>query len=586
MPLIPDLVLDEIQTRIDIAELIGRYVPLKRVGRHFKASCPFHKERTPSFHVNVEKQIFHCFGCGVGGNAFSFVMHQERLTFPEAVCQLAEQVGVELPKRSNTSPNGQTDQLYTIVDKACRYYERVLGHPREGQVARAYLRTRGVTDKTLQAFRLGCAPMTRWDRLLQAAKRTSLQPGLLEQAGLVIRTPRGLVDRFRQRVVFPIQDGRGRVVGFGGRSLAGQEPKYLNSPETPIYHKGRCLFGLPQAKAAILKANEAIIVEGYFDCALLWQYGFAHVVSPLGTALTVEQARLLLRYAKRIVLAFDADTAGEAAALRGIDLLVGMGCEVRVAQMPTGIDPDEQVRSHGTKAFARLMDEAVGVLEFLIRCAITRYDIRRAEGKVQAAQFVLPTVANVPNAMLRTEYVRLLADRFTLDEQAVAEELRKIKPRTTALTAHRPVPRATPGAQGAERMLAALVLDQPSRWQEVERARIMDAVTDAQLRRILMTVGDMRAIAQTDPTPAQVISRLAEDEVSAVVSELVQLAESVAHHDQAFQECVRRLRLRARQEQLTELQTQLTAAQQAGQEHDVAELLKQYQHVVKETAHA
>ncbi len=585
MPLIPELVLDDIQARVDVAELIGRYVPLKRVGRHFKALCPFHKERTPSFHVNVDKQIFHCFGCGVGGNVFSFLMHHERLTFPEAVRQLADQVGVELPKGSEASRNGHTDQLYAIVDKTCRYYERVLGHPREGRTASAYLRTRGVSETTRQAFRLGCAPMRGRDRLAQAARRTKIEPGLLEQAGLVIRTSRGLVDRFRQRLLFPLHDGRGRVVGFGGRSLAGQEPKYLNSPETPIYHKGRCLFGLPQAKEAILKADEAIIVEGYFDCVLLWQHGFAHVVSPLGTALTTEQARVLSRYTRRIVLAFDADAAGEAATLRGIDVLVEAGFAVRVAQLPTAIDPDEYVRAQGSKAFARILHDAAGVLEFLIRCAISRYDVHRAEGRVQAAQFVLPTVANIPNAMLKAEYVRLLAERLKLDEHAVAEELRKITPRSLETTPRRSPVRTPTRALGAERMLTALVLHQPSRWEAVERAHVLDAMTAAPLRRIVMAIGELRAVSQTDPTPAQLISRLAEDETAAVISELVQLAHSVSDHDHAFDECLRRLQSNVRQERLAGLHTRLRAAQEAGREHDVAELLKQYQQLVKETVH-
>jgi len=581
MPLIPELVLDEIQSRVEIAELIGRYVPLKRAGRHFKALCPFHQERTPSFHINVDKQIFHCFGCGVGGNVFSFLMQRERLTFPEAVHQLAEQARVEIPQGAEASRNGHTDQLYAMLEKTCRYYERLLAHPREGRVARAYLRTRGVAERTRQAYRLGCAPMAGWDRLVQAAKKTSPDPGLLERAGLIVRGRRGLVDRFRQRLLFPIQDGRGRVVGFGGRSLAGQEPKYLNSPDTPLYQKGRSLFGLPQAKDAMLKAKSAILVEGYFDCVLLWQHGVTHVVSPLGTALTLEQARLLGRYAQHVVLAFDADAAGEAATLRGIDVLVANGFEVRVAQLPTGVDPDEYIQARGLGAFTELLGQALGVLEWLIRAATNRYDIRSAEGKVRAAQFVLPTVATVPNAMLRAEYVRLLAERFVLQEHAVAEELRKIQPRTAQPVEGRVPRREGARLQGAERMVAALVLDQPSRWDAVERAQLLSAITDEQLRRIVAAVGEMRAMSHADPTPAQVISRFADDEPAVMVAELVQLAQTVAHRDQAFQECVRRLKSKARQERLAGLQTKLATAQQAGRERDVSELLKQYQQMVK-----
>ncbi len=235
MPLVPENVLDEIQARVDIAELIGRYVPLRRAGRHFKALCPFHQERTPSFHINTDKQIFHCFGCGVGGNVFGFLMQQDRLTFPEAVRQLADQAGVTVPDAGRSERDDQRAQVLAIVERACRYYERLLAHPQEGQVARDYLVQRGVTEETRATFRLGLAPMTGWDRLLHAAQKTKQDAALLQEAGLILRGQRGWVDRFRARLLFPIHDVRGRVVAFGGRSLANQEPKYLNSPETSVY---------------------------------------------------------------------------------------------------------------------------------------------------------------------------------------------------------------------------------------------------------------------------------------------------------------------------------------------------------------
>ena len=582
MPLIAEPVLDEIQSRTDIAELIGRYLPLKRAGRHFKGLCPFHKERTPSFHVNTDKQIFHCFGCGVGGNIFSFLMQQERLTFPEAVRQLAEQTGIEIPEPTRGPSDGQTEKLLAILEKACRYYERVLAHPKEGRVARAYLRGRGVADQTRQTFRLGCAPMDGWDRLLQAAKRTALTPAQLEQAGLVIQRERGPIDRFRQRLVFPIHDVRGRILGFGGRSLAEQEPKYLNSPETALYSKGRHLFGLFQAKEAIVKAKSALVVEGYFDCALVAQAGVTHVVSPLGTAFTPEQARLLRRYTDRVVLAFDADAAGEAAALRGMDVLVEAGFHVQVAQLPSGVDPDELVQSKGVEALRQLIDQALSVSDFLIACAKKRYDVRGTDGKVQAAQFVLPTVARVPNAMLRVEYVRLIAEQLKLDEAAVTEELRKVKPRVPQPLAARTPARPQARLQGAEQMLTALVLDQPSRWDAIRALSLIDEVSDGRLRQLLITVGQIRSTQEAEPTPAQVISRLAEPEGGALVSELVEMAQSVADRDGAWRDCVKRLQASGRKRQLAELRQRLGEAQDGGRESDVVRLLNQYQRLVKD----
>ena len=579
MPLIPEQVLDDVQSRVDIAEVIGRYVPLKRAGRHFKALCPFHKERTPSFHINTEKQIFHCFGCGVGGNVFSFLMQQERLTFPEAVRQVAEQVGVALPAATE-SRNGQPSRLLEILEKAARYYERMLLNPSLGRPARDYLRQRGVSDRTRQIFRMGYAP-GGGTRLLEAAKRSRISLELLEQTGLTVRGSRGITDRFRQRLLFPIQDLRGRIVGFGGRSLAGQEPKYLNSPETSVYTKGRQLFGLVQAKDAIIKAKTAIVVEGYFDCVWLWQAGLAHVVSPLGTAFTPEQAKLLSRFTDRVVLAFDADAAGETAALRGIDVLVEAGLNVAVAQLPAGSDPDEFVRAYGTQAFEQLVDRALSVLEFLIACAERRHPGRDPEDKVRAAQFILPTIAKVPNAMLRTEYVRVLATRLRIDEGAILAELSKVPSRTHVAAPTAPARRTT--IQNAERLFVALVLDDASRWEPARGMVTPDQVTDERFRRILAAVSEIRSAAAGSVTPAQVISRLADEALGRVVCELVQVAQEEPSKGEAFRKCVQRLRQDLRQRQRDQLRAQLQVAQQLGQDDEVTRLLRQLQDVMHDT---
>ena len=585
MPLIPEHVIDEIQMRMDIAELIGRYVPLKRAGRHFKGLCPFHKEKTPSFMVNTDKQIFHCFGCGVGGNIFSFLVQHDRLTFPEAVRQLAEHVGVPVPDRETGSSNGTHEKLAALMEKTCAYFEHTLAHVEQGKAARAYLTQRGVSSTAVTAFRLGWAP-AGWDRLLTAVKASRISPEALEAAGLVLKGRRGYYDRFRSRLIFPIEDARGRVVGFGGRSLDGQEPKYLNSPETALYTKGRHLFGLAQAREAIVKTKCAVVVEGYFDCVVLSEGGILNVVSPLGTALTIEQARLLKRYAEEVILGFDADTAGEDATLRGIDLLVEAGLRVRVVQLPAGQDPDECLRSLGLERFQQLLAEAVSIFEFLIDSARRRFPARTTEDKVRAAQFILPTIAKVPDAMLRSEYVRLLAERLRLDEEAVAKELEKARPRgnAVAFADNRQRSMTATGAQstapGPERLLTALVLDEPSRWERVQAAMSLDGVTDPALHRILGVVGEL-VTTRRDATPAQVVSRLSDEGQGALVSELVAFAQSVSAKEAAFEDCVRRLRVNARQRHLAELREALHAAQTAGQEQQVRRLLAEYSREVK-----
>jgi len=373
-------------------------------------------------------------------------------------------------------------------------------------------------------------------------------------------------------------------VGFGGRSLDGQEPKYLNSPETPLYTKGRHLFGLAQAREAIVADKTAVLVEGYFDCVVLVGGGVSHVVSPLGTALTIDQARLLKRYAEHVILAFDADAAGETATLRSIDLLVETGLHVQVAQLPGGVDPDEYLRAHGRQALEQLLAGSLTIFDFLIETARRRYPVRGTEGKVDAAQFILPTIAKVPNAMLRREYVRLLAEHLRLDEDAMAHELSNVRARANAPAATRPAagPRSlSPApARGPERLLTALVVDEPSRWTQVRDRVSIEDVADPTLRRILEVVAELLEAHQTT-TPAQIVSRLTADGQGAVVTDLITLAQSVSSKDEAMADCLRRIGTTARARRLEQLRTQIQTAQDAGQEQKMHEMLAEYQHLVK-----
>src|SRR3989338_3864547 len=583
MPLISETLIDEIQSRADIAEVIGRYVPLKRAGRHFKALCPFHREKTPSFMVNPEKQIFHCFGCGAGGNIFSFLVQHDRLTFPGAVRQIADHVGVAIPERGVGASNGSHERLRALMEKICGYFERTLAHPQQGKAARAYLEQRGVTRETRRLFRLGVAP-AGWDHLLKAAKATGVSLADLETVGLILRGRSGYYDRFRSRLIFPILDVRGRVVGFGGRSLDGQEPKYLNSPETPLYTKGRHLFGLAQAKEGIVAQKTAVIVEGYFDDVVLFGGGVPNVVSPLGTALTTDQARLLKRYAENAILAFDADAAGETATLRSIDLLVETGLHVHVAQLPSHVDPDEYLRAHGRSGFEALLAGAVNIFDFLVETALRRYPLSRSrntEDQVAAAQFILPTIAKVQNAMLRSEYVRLLAERLRLDEEAVARELSHVRARGSApAEPHVVSRRVVPLGPAPERLLTALVLDEPSRWQQVKDRLSLEDVTDPALRRMLESVAEL-VEARRPATPAHLVSRLSAEGQGAAVTELVTLAQSVSSKEEALDDCLRRLRHSANTRRLTSLRERIQTAQDAGREREMRTLLMEYQQQVK-----
>lgn len=580
MPLIAEQILDEVQSRIDIVDLINRYVPLKRTGRHFKGLCPFHKERTPSFVVNAEKQIFHCFGCGVGGNVFSFLMHLEHLTFPEAARQLAELTGISIPEENEEPSAGQREKLLRVVETATLFFEKQLQEPL-GKAARAYVLQRGVTEEARKRFRLGLAP-AGWDNLIGTFRRSGVPEDLVEPAGLLVRGKSGYYDRFRSRLMFPIMDLRSRTIGFGGRSLDGQDPKYLNSPETLLYSKGRQLFGLAQAKDSIIQKKTAIVVEGYFDCVVLFSAGVTNVISPSGTALTLEQVRLLKRYAERVILAFDADAAGELATLRGIDLLVEAGLNVAVAQFPSGTDPDEYVRAHGKAQLERLLENSINLFEVLMQSALRKHPGSTVEVKVRAAQFVLPTLAKVPDAILRSEYVRQLAERLSLNEQAVAQELSKIasgrssEPKDIGIQASAA---SSVPAPAVEQLLVGLVLDDPSRYSKLQEELPLSAVTDLSLRKMLSLIGQW--CEQQVITAAQIVSRLGTNGEKATAAALVELAQTVLSKEEALEDCIRRLKAAAHKRQLQLLRQRIEVAQTQGQQEETHELLTAYQQFLK-----
>jgi DNA primase len=362
-----DDALERVRAASDIVEVVSQYVSLRKVGRSWKGLCPFHQEKTPSFTVSPERQTYHCFGCGKGGDVFGFVEEAEKVEFAEALRVLADRAGIELPARRASAESNEG--LYEACGEAAEFYRRSLLDPSTGRKARDFLDRRGIQPEAQERFGLGYAP-AGWDALgSRLADRFG--EGLLVRAGLAIEREgrRGVYDRFRDRVVVPLRLGNGRVVGFGGRTLGDEDPKYLNSPETPVYRKGRFLFGLGEAREALRTGGEGILVEGYFDVIGLAQEGFPETVAVAGTALTPEQAGLLARYAGRVCLVLDGDAAGEAASKRALAPLLGAGLEVRVGRLPAGEDPDSFVRGQGHDAFARVREAAESPVAYLCRPA-------------------------------------------------------------------------------------------------------------------------------------------------------------------------------------------------------------------------
>ncbi len=426
-------VLDEIKSRIDIADLIGREVELRRAGRLYKGVCPFHPDRNPSFFVYPDQWTYHCFGCGAHGSGIDFVMNRRGLSFAEALALLAREAGVELQPARPEAP-GQADRILAANQLAAEFYQAML---RQHRPARAYLAGRGLDLPTVQAFGLGYAPADG-TALLDRLTAAGFDVDLLVTAGLVVRREGGVVDRLRDRVIFPIRDAGGRVVGFGGRVLKEGDPKYLNTPDTPVFKKGEVLYGLDLARAGIREAGAAVVVEGYFDVITAHQFGFKNVVGTLGTAITPAQARLLKNFCETVILCLDADPAGQAATRRALDLLWrdladrtvpvfeggrrarlsfrdGPGLNVRVALVPAGKDPDEAIRQD-PELFRRAVADARPVLDFLIELLPQRFDLSLAEGKSAAAREVAPLLQAVPDPVVRGHYVQKLARSLRVAE--------------------------------------------------------------------------------------------------------------------------------------------------------------------------
>ena len=410
---IPREFIDELLARLDVVEVINHRVPLKKAGKDFKACCPFHNEKTPSFTVSRPKQFYHCFGCGVSGTAITFLMEFEHLSFPEAVEELAGEAGLEVPDtgpaRSGDNP---TLPLLEILGEASRYYKDQLRSHRDASTTIAYLKQRGLTGEIAAQFDLGYAP-TGWDNLSSTAGNEE-KLDLMVKAGLISkRESGGHYDRFRARVIFPIHDSKGRVIAFGGRLLDKGEPKYLNSPETPVFHKGSELYNLHRARSAIAQQQMSIVVEGYMDVLALAQHGIDHCVATLGTATTATHLQRLFRLAPSIVFCFDGDRAGRDAAGRALEIalpLLESGRQVSFLFLPDGEDPDSVIRDQGADTFRTLIDSATPLPDLLFDTLLNQTDLTRMDGKARLATLARPLVSRVPEGPLRELMQQRLSD--------------------------------------------------------------------------------------------------------------------------------------------------------------------------------
>ncbi|MDZ7267981.1 MAG: DNA primase [candidate division KSB1 bacterium] len=477
MPTLPPHIIDEVRLATDVVDLISEYVTLKKAGRNYFGLCPFHPEKTPSFSVNPDKQIFHCFGCGAGGNAFTFIQKLEGVGFAEAVRKLAQRARIAIPEPEpeDRAASQEKEGLYFANALAAEFFQLILASSK-GAAGREYMRQRGFDEEALRLFGVGFAP-DDWEELYKYARQKSVNPELLVKAGLL--NPRakdgkmaGYYDRFRNRVMFPIHNLSDRVVAFGGRRIPPERedsPKYLNSPETAVYHKGQILYGLPLAREHLRAADCLIVVEGYLDVMRMHLCGFKNTVATSGTALTAQQARLILRYTRNVILLFDSDAAGSAATLRGADILVENGLQVRVATLSAGDDPDSFLRRHPAGAMQEILANAPDLLEFKAR----------APGQAGAAstareeqlRSIVTTLARMNDALQRQMMVHRMAEKLQVSEAALWEEVGRLRrsqsrqARGGAAAVSQPNPQAV---LGAPRTFA-----ERSRAVEMELLRIM-----------------------------------------------------------------------------------------------------------------
>ncbi len=589
---IPEEKVAEIRHAVDIVDVVSESVLLKKTGKNFAGLCPFHAEKTPSFTVSPDKQIFYCFGCGAGGNVFSFVMKRDGLAFGEAARQLARRSGVELPQR-RLSPSEQRrlserESIFEVNRMALDFYRNAMAKHPEGRRALAYIESRGFARKNIDNFLLGYAPKG-WDNLLNSLARKRVSPELASQAGLVIsrKEGSGFYDRFRERIIFPILDESSRVVAFGGRVLDDSTPKYLNSPETPVYQKRRVLYGLHRAKDFCRAAGSVYIVEGYLDLIAMHAHGIENSVATLGTALTADHLQLLARFTEKMVLVYDSDEAGIRSAHRCVELFWKEHVDFRrgdvfredqadthILVLPAGHDPDSFLARHGADEFRALAKSAPGIVSFLLDAAVARHGLT-TEGKIRIVTELLDPLAAINDSVARALYVKLLAERIQLPERIILERLSEHAGRAgqgPPETSIRPASLADTQTGGDlerfEQRIVAMMLQFPEVIGDINERGVLTHFSDPMLR----SIGDLLVRQQyrtTDQLP-ELLSKIEEDVLKQRVASLA-MGESSWSPKGCRILLNRYLDLRQQRRVIQPLQREIETAERA---HDDDEMLR------------
>ena len=597
---IPEEKVSEIRNAADIVDIISETVLLKKTGKNFIGLCPFHTEKTPSFTVSPDKQIFHCFGCGSGGNVFSYLMRQEGLSFPEAARQLARRYSISLPQKGNRGEDqrraSEKERLYAANKQALEYFQHMLLEHPAGKSARQYLTTRGIQRKTAEAFQLGYVP-DGWDHLIRHFRRHRRPLEPLERSGLIVKSKRGkgFYDRFRNRLMFPIIDPQMRVLGFGGRVLDDALPKYMNSPETPVYNKRRVLYGLHRTKDKCRTSGSVFIVEGYLDLIALYQNGVENTVATLGTALTSEHVRLLTRYAERMMLVYDSDEAGLRSAQRCIDIFwkdhvdfrrndvfQEKNADTRIMVLPEDHDPDSFIREFGAEKFVAAARKAPGIISFLMERAVQAHGLS-VEGKIRIVNAMLPSLAAVNDRIAKALYVKNLSERIELDERTIWSKLKERPTESAAVSSGQSPasPETGPDTDGRqvvdnrfERQIISMMLQFPDILIDIETQQVLDYFESNRLQSI-----GKRILSQRSATAAELLSRIENDQDR-------DLAASLAMADESWTlpGCRRLLAqfvsLHVNKGPLADIEARIKAAEESSDQDTLMKLLSEKQKIV------
>ena len=569
---------DRVKQQADIVRVVGEYVRLKKSGQNFSGLCPFHSEKTPSFAVHPVKQIYHCFGCGVGGDVFKFVMEMEKISFPEAIRAVAEKCGIAVPQARERSPeerreNQQRTSLVEVHREAAAFFAQQLNGTPEGRAAKAYLLDRGLDSEAVARFGIGFAP-SGGDGLLRVMKQKYPEK-VLEVSGLFSRDQSGrLYDRFRRRVMFPIANESGKIVAFGGRALGDDLPKYLNSPETPIYSKSNVLYHLDRAKESLRQRDFAVLVEGYMDAIAVALAGVSNVVASCGTSLTEPQVKLLNRFTRRIIVNYDPDTAGQAATERSLSILLEQGVEVRVLALPGGKDPDSFIRAEGAAAYTKLLNEAPPYVDYLISRA-SKMDLTSAEGKLRAVNFLMPYVQRIPDRILRSEWATRIAQQLRIEEPVLRESMRKAANERRSEVKARPELVGRAGKPAERRLVQMLIEAEEFRSQLAQELRAGELHRGLETERILEVLVGACESGET-PDAASLATTL-EDRDRRLLFEIAFEAGGQPSWEEA-ESCLAVLRRRRAEEELATVQKQIeTQAAVAGSGGELRRLLERKQ---------